>query len=77
MFGSLTQTFLANIKSNKINVLTDNQILGLSTSKLQTTIERIIRATGMPEDCFCLAYYTGDYSIAPPEKIDKFCMEMK
>lgn len=41
------------------------------------TVEGMIRATGMPKECFCLACYTGDYPIIPPEKIDKFCMEVK
>ena len=41
------------------------------------TVEGMLKATGMGKDCFCLACYTGDYPIAPPEKIDKFCMEMK
>ena len=37
----------------------------------------MVRATGLPKENFCLACYTGDYPIAPPEKIDKFCMELK
>ena len=41
------------------------------------TVDGMVKATGMPKDCFCLACYTGDYPIAPPEKIDKFCMELK
>jgi len=41
------------------------------------TVDGMVKATGMPKDCFCLACYTGDYPIAPPEKIDKFCLEMK
>jgi len=41
------------------------------------TVAGMVKATGMPKDCFCLACYTGDYPIAPPEKIDKFCLEMK
>jgi amidophosphoribosyltransferase len=41
------------------------------------TVEGMLKATGMGKDCFCLACYTGDYPIAPPEKIDKFCMEIK
>jgi amidophosphoribosyltransferase len=41
------------------------------------TVDGMVKATGMPKDCFCLACYTGDYPIAPPEKIDKFCMEIK
>lgn len=36
IFGSLTQKFLANITSNKFNMLTENQIFGVSTQKLQT-----------------------------------------
>jgi amidophosphoribosyltransferase len=41
------------------------------------TVEGMVKATGMDKDCFCLACYTGDYPIAPPEKIDKYCLEMK
>jgi amidophosphoribosyltransferase len=41
------------------------------------SVEGMIRATGLNKDCFCLACYTGNYPIAPPETIDKFCMEMK
>lgn len=41
------------------------------------SIDGMIRATGLNKDCFCLACYTGKYPIAPPETIDKFCMEMK
>jgi amidophosphoribosyltransferase len=41
------------------------------------TVDGMVKATGMPKDCFCLACYTGDYPIVPPEKIDKFCMELK
>jgi amidophosphoribosyltransferase len=41
------------------------------------TVDGMVKATGMPKDCFCLACYTGDYPIAPPDVIDKFCMELK
>jgi len=41
------------------------------------SVDGMIRATGLSKDCFCLACYTGKYPIAPPETIDKFCMEMK
>jgi amidophosphoribosyltransferase len=41
------------------------------------TIEGMVKATGLNKDCFCLACFNGNYPIAPPEKIDKFCMEMK
>jgi amidophosphoribosyltransferase len=41
------------------------------------TVDGMVRATGLPKECFCLACYTGDYPIDPPEKIDKFCMEIK
>lgn len=40
------------------------------------TVNGMVKATGMPEDCFCLACYNGNYPIAPPEKINKFCMEL-
>jgi amidophosphoribosyltransferase len=41
------------------------------------SIEGMVKATGLNKNCFCLACYTGNYPIAPPEIIDKFCMEMK
>jgi amidophosphoribosyltransferase len=41
------------------------------------SVDGMVRATGLNKDCFCLACYTGDYPIAPPETIDKFCMELK
>ena len=41
------------------------------------TVEGMVRATGMSEDCFCLACYTGNYPLAPPEAINKFCLEQK
>lgn len=41
------------------------------------SIDGMVKATGLNKDCFCLACYTGKYPIAPPETIDKFCMEMK
>ncbi len=41
------------------------------------SIEGMVKATGLNKDCFCLACYTGNYPIAPPETIDKFCMELK
>jgi amidophosphoribosyltransferase len=40
-------------------------------------VEGMIKATGLRKDCFCLACFNGKYPIAPPEKIDKFCMELK
>jgi amidophosphoribosyltransferase len=40
-------------------------------------VEGMIKATGLTKDCFCLACFSGNYPIAPPEKIDKFCMELK
>ncbi|HOG12197.1 MAG: amidophosphoribosyltransferase [Smithellaceae bacterium] len=40
------------------------------------TVDGMVRATGLSKDCFCLACYTGDYPIAPPVKIDKYCMEL-
>ncbi|PKN71092.1 MAG: amidophosphoribosyltransferase [Deltaproteobacteria bacterium HGW-Deltaproteobacteria-12] len=41
------------------------------------TVEGMVRATGMNADCFCLACYTGDYPLAPPDTINKFCLEKK
>jgi amidophosphoribosyltransferase len=41
------------------------------------TVEGMIKATGLTKDCFCLACFNGKYPIDPPEKMDKFCMELK
>jgi amidophosphoribosyltransferase len=35
----------------------------------------MIDAMEMPGDHFCLACYTGDYPLPPPENFGKFCME--
>lgn len=39
------------------------------------TVEGMVRATGMSRDCYCLACYTGDYPLTPPQAINKFCLE--
>ena len=64
------------IAAKKENEKAIAEFIGL-TSLHYLTVEGMVRATGMPKDQFCLACYTGDYPIAPPEKIDKFCMELK
>ncbi|MRR16727.1 MAG: amidophosphoribosyltransferase [Deltaproteobacteria bacterium] len=64
------------IAAKKENEKAIAEFIGLD-SLHYLTVEGMIRATGMPKECFCLACYTGDYPIIPPEKIDKFCMEVK
>ena len=64
------------IAAKKENEKAIAEFIGLD-SLHYLTVEGMLRATGMPEDCFCLACYTGNYPIAPPERIDKFCMEIK
>ena len=64
------------IAAKKENEKAIAEFIGLN-SLHYLTVEGMVRATGMPRECFCLACYTGDYPIAPPEKIDKFCMELK
>jgi amidophosphoribosyltransferase len=64
------------IAARKENEKAIAEFIGL-TSLHYLTVDGMVRATGMPRECFCLACYTGDYPIAPPEKIDKFCMELK
>jgi len=39
------------------------------------SIEGMVAATGMPSDSFCLACYSGDYPIKPPDNIGKYCLE--
>ncbi|MCX5848342.1 MAG: amidophosphoribosyltransferase [Deltaproteobacteria bacterium] len=64
------------IAAKKENEKAIAEFIGLD-SMHYLTVEGMIRATGLNKDCFCLACYTGNYPIAPPETIDKFCMEMK
>jgi amidophosphoribosyltransferase len=64
------------IATKKENEKAIAEFIGLD-SLHYLTVEGMVKATGMSRDCFCLACYTGDYPIAPPEKIDKFCMELK
>ncbi len=64
------------IATKKENEKAIAEFIGLD-SLHYLTVDGMVKATGMPKECFCLACYTGDYPIAPPEKIDKFCMELK
>jgi amidophosphoribosyltransferase len=64
------------IATKKENEKAIAEFIGL-TSLHYLTVDGMVKATGMPKECFCLACYTGDYPIAPPDKIDKFCMELK
>ncbi len=64
------------IATKKENEKAIAEFIGLD-SLHYLTVDGMVRATGLPRECFCLACYTGDYPIAPPEKIDKFCMELK
>lgn len=64
------------IAAKKENEKAIAEFIGLD-SLHYLTVEGMVKATGMDKDCFCLACYTGDYPLAPPEKIDKFCLEMK
>lgn len=64
------------IAAKKENEKAIAEFIGLD-SLHYLTVDGIVKATGMHKEGFCLACYTGDYPIAPPEKIDKFCMELK
>jgi amidophosphoribosyltransferase len=64
------------IATKKENEKAIAEFIGLD-SLHYLTVDGMVRATGLPKECFCLACYTGDYPIIPPEKIDKFCMEIK
>jgi len=64
------------IATKKENEKAIAEFIGLN-SLHYLTVDGMVKATGMPKECFCLACYTGDYPIIPPEKIDKFCMELK
>lgn len=39
------------------------------------SVDGMVEATGMKKDEFCLACYTGEYSIQPPEDTSKYCFE--
>jgi amidophosphoribosyltransferase len=39
------------------------------------SIEGMVKATGMSPDCFCLACYSGNYPLQPPDNISKYCLE--
>ena len=64
------------IAAKKENEKAIAEFIGLD-SLHYLTVEGMIKATGLRKDCFCLACFNGKYPIAPPEKIDKFCMELK
>ncbi len=39
------------------------------------SIEGMVKATGMSPDSFCLACYSGNYPLQPPDNISKYCLE--
>ncbi len=39
------------------------------------SVEGMVAATGMEPHGFCLACYTGDYPLIPPETFGKYCLE--
>jgi len=39
------------------------------------SLKGMVQATGMDTGSFCLACYTGDYPLTPPENFGKFCFE--
>jgi len=39
------------------------------------SIEGMVKATGMSPDSFCLACYSGNYPLQPPDNIGKYCLE--
>ena len=39
------------------------------------SVEGMVAATGMEANGFCLACYTGEYPVAPPETFGKHCLE--
>ncbi len=39
------------------------------------SLKGMVQATGMDTGSFCLACYTGDYPLTPPEDLGKFCFE--
>jgi len=64
------------IAAKKENEKAIAEFIGLD-SLHYLTVEGMIKATGLTKDCFCLACFSGNYPIVPPEKMDKFCMELK
>ncbi len=39
------------------------------------SMEGMIKATGLPKDCFCLACFNGEYPVKPDEEFSKLCLE--
>lgn len=64
------------IAAKKENEKAIAEFIGLD-SLHYLSVEGMIKATGLNKDCFCLACFNGNYPIEPPEKMDKFCMELK
>lgn len=50
------------------------EFIGLD-SLYYLSLEGMIEATGISRDHFCLACYTGEYPLPPPEGFGKFCLE--
>jgi amidophosphoribosyltransferase len=39
------------------------------------SLSGMVEAMGMDPNSFCLACYTGDYPLTPPENLQKLCFE--
>ena len=39
------------------------------------SLQGMVEATGLSNDSFCLACYTGNYPLQPPADMEKFCFE--
>jgi amidophosphoribosyltransferase len=62
------------VAAQKENVAAIARFIGLD-SLHYLSLSGMVEATGMAPNSFCLACYTGDYPLPPPEDFGKFCFE--
>lgn len=66
----------ANLLANQCSLDQIREYLG-ADSIGYLDIGGMVRATGLPENSFCLACFTGDYPVPFDPKLDKFIMERR
>ena len=52
------------------------QFIGLD-SLHYLSVDGMVEATGLGKEDFCLACYTGQYPIQPPDSMEKLCFEKR
>jgi amidophosphoribosyltransferase len=64
------------VAAQKENTKAIAEFIGLD-SLYYLSLEGMVEATGLDSNKFCLACYTGDYPLSPPEGFGKFCLETR